>query len=366
MRIGLVLYGELSTASGGFLYDRMLVDALQREGDTVDVLSFPWRGYGESLRQNLDKRLRSALLGWNGDLLLQDELAHPSLFLLNRAFKRAQSAPVISIVHHLRSSELHPRAARGVYRRVERSYLGSVDGFIFNSHATRRSVEELMARPVAGMVATPGGDRLGPLPTEEEVLRRCQSEGPLRVLFVGTLIPRKGLLTVINALGRIPSRLWRLTIVGSRGVDPGYAREVDRAISARGLQSSVHMAGPLEDALLAEAYRTHHVLAVPSQYEGFGIVYLEAMGFGVVPIGSLVGGAAEVIEQEKSGCLVPAGDAKALSEAIAGLAGSRARLSALAREARRRFTDFPEWKPGMAAVRRHLRGLVSRKGASHG
>ena len=363
MRIGLVLYGELSTASGGFLYDRMLVDALQREGDTVDVLSFPWRGYGESLRQNLDTRLRSALLGWNGDLLLQDELAHPSLFLLNRAFKRARRAPVISIVHHLRSSEVHPRVARGVYRRVERSYLRSVDGFVFNSHATRRSVEELMGRPVAGMVATPGGDRLGPLPTDEEVLRRCQSEGPLRVLFVGNIIPRKGLLVVIDALGRIPSHLWRLTIVGSRDMDPRYAGEVDRAISARGLQSNVHAEGPLDDAPLAGAYRAHHVLAVPSQYEGFGIVYLEAMGFGVVPVGSRIGGAAEVIEQEKSGCLVPAGDAIALSEAIAGLAGNRARLRDLAREARRRFRDFPGWKPGMAEVRRYLHELVSRRGA---
>jgi glycosyltransferase involved in cell wall biosynthesis len=354
MRFGLVLYGDLSAASGGFLYDRMLVDALRRGGDTVDVLSFPWKGYRESLCQNLDKRLRSALIGWEGDLLLQDELAHPSLFVLNRAFTRAHGVPIISIVHHLRSSEPHPRMARAVYRRVERRYLRSVDGFVFNSHATRRSVEELMARPAAGFVATPGGDRLGSRPTREEVIRRCGSEGPLRVLFVGNIIPRKGLLVVIDALGRIPSHLWRLTIVGSRGMDLRYARQVDRAISARGLQSNVHMAGPLDDASLAEAYRAHHVLAVPSRYEGFGIVYLEAMGFGVVPVGSLIGGAAEVIEQEKSGCLVPAGDAEALSNAIAGLAGNL-----------RRFRDFPGWESGMAAVRKYVHERAGREGATH-
>ena len=43
MRIGLVIYGDLSTASGGFLYDRMLVEAFRRAGDTVDVISFPWK-----------------------------------------------------------------------------------------------------------------------------------------------------------------------------------------------------------------------------------------------------------------------------------------------------------------------------------
>jgi len=366
MRVGLVIYGDLSAASGGFLYDRMLADALRRGGDTVEVISFPWKGYGTCLLQNMDRGLRSALLGWTGDLLLQDELNHPSLFLLNRAFRRSRTVPVISIVHHLRSSEQNPVFARGVYRRIERAYLRSVDGFVFNSRATRGSVERLIGGPVQGIVATPGGDRLGPLPTEQEILRRCSEKGPLRVLFVGNIIPRKGLIDVIDALGKIPSPLWRLTIAGSRGMSPAYATDVDRAVAARGLGSNVRVTGQLDDAQLAEAYRTHHVLAVPSQYEGFGIVYLEAMGFGVVPIGSRTGGAAEVIEHLKSGCLVPPGDTRALADAIAGLAADRAFLHALAREARRRFCAFPGWEPGMSAVREHLHDLVRRKGARRG
>lgn len=366
MRVGLVIYGDISTASGGFLYDRMLADALRRGGDTVEVISFPWKGYGKCLLQNLDRGLRAALLGWTGDLLLQDELNHPSLFLLNRAFKRSRTVPVISIVHHLRSSERNPVFARGVYRRAERAYLRSVDGFVFNSRATRESVERLIGCPVQGIVATPGGDRLGPLPTDEEVLRRCSEKGPLRVLFVGNIIPRKGLIGVIDALGQIPSHLWRLSIAGSRGMDPAYAIEVDRAVAARGLAGNVRMAGTLDDAQLAEAYRTHHVLAVPSQYEGFGIVYLEAMGFGMVPIGSRTGGAAEVIQHGKSGWLVPPGDSRALADAIAGLAVDRAFLRALALEARRRFCAFPGWETGMTAIREHLHGLVRQKGARHG
>jgi glycosyltransferase involved in cell wall biosynthesis len=358
MRIGLAIYGDLSTASGGFLYDRMLVDALRRAGDTVDVISFPWKGYGACLLQNFDRALRAALLGWNGDLLLQDELNHPSLFSLNRAFRRARAAPVIAIVHHLRTSEQHPVAARGLYQRVERAYLRSVDGFVFNSHATRGSVERLIGRPVQGMVATPGGDRLGPLPSEQDVLRRSAEGGPLRVLYVGNIIPRKGLRSLIDALGQVPTRLWRLTIAGSRRVDAAYAAEVDRAVAAHALGGSVRMAGPLDDAQLVEAYRAHHVLAVPSQYEGFGIAYLEAMGFGVVPIGSRTGGAAEVIEHGKSGCLVKPGDVHALANTIAGLAADRALLCSLALEARRRFCTFPGWEPSMNAVREHLHELV--------
>jgi glycosyltransferase involved in cell wall biosynthesis len=366
MRVGLVIYGDLSTASGGFLYDRMLVEALRRGGDTVDVISLPWRSYGRCLLQNLDRGLRAALLAWTGDLLLQDELNHPSLILSNRALTRPRAAPVISIVHHLRSSEQNPAFARGVYRRVERAYLLSVDGFIFNSHATRGSVERLIGRPVQGIVATPGGDRLGPLPTEEEVLRRCSERGPLRVLFVGNIIPRKGLISVVDALGQVPSHLWRLTIAGSPEMNPRYAAEVGRAVAARGLRNNVCMAGRLDDARLAEAYRTHHVLAVPSLYEGFGIVYLEAMGFGVVPIGSRTGGAAEVIEHGRSGCLVPPDDSRALADAIAGLAIDRAFLRDLALEARQRFRTFPGWESGMTALREDLHDMARRKGDRHG
>jgi len=366
MRIGLVIYGDLSTASGGFLYDRMLVDALRRGGDRVDVISFPWRGYGACLLQNFDPAVRTAFLRWSGDLFLQDELNHPSLFFLNRAFKRLRAAPVISVVHHLRTSELNPAAARGLYHRVERAYLRSVDGFVFNSHATQASVERLLDGPASGMVATPGGDRLGPLLSEQEVLRRCAEEGPLRVLFVGNVIPRKGLSTVIDGLGQVPSRLWRLTVAGSRSMNAAYAAEVDRAVAARALGGSVRMAGPLDDAQLVEAYRTHHVLAVPSQYEGFGIVYLEAMGFGVVPIGSRNGGAAEVIEHGKSGCLVKPGDSRGLADTIARLAADRTLLRSMALEARRRFCAFPGWEPSMKAVREYLHELARRKGALHG
>jgi len=363
MRVGLVIYGDLATSTGGFLYDRLLVDALRRGGDTVDVLSLPWKAYGGCLRQNFDRRLRSVLLSWDGDLLLEDELNHPSLFLVNRSFRRARRVPVISIVHHLRSSELYPRIAHQVYRRVERSYLRSVDGFLFNSSATRRTVEELITGPADGIVATPGGDRLGPGPAEEEILRRCETEGPLRVLFIGNIIPRKGLRILIEALGTIPSGQWRLTIAGGRGMDHAYAASVDRAVAAQGLQGNVRVPGQLDDARLAAALREHHVLAVPSHYEGFGIVYLEAMGFGVVPIGSRAGGAAEIIEHERSGLLVPAGDARALAAAIADLAGNRGRLRTLALEARRRFGAFPGWQESMGAVHRHLHGLVRERGA---
>src|SRR3989304_6666951 len=97
MKIGLIIYGSLNTLSGGYLYDRKLADYLRAQGDTVEVISLPWRNYAAHLTDNLSFKLPGDL-----DILLQDELNHPSLIGANRS---KHSHPVISLVHHLRCSE---------------------------------------------------------------------------------------------------------------------------------------------------------------------------------------------------------------------------------------------------------------------
>ncbi len=128
MRIGLVIYGSLDILSGGYLYDRMLVSYLENQGDHVEIISLPVRDYSASLADNLSGNLIKRLAALDLDILLEDELTHPSLFWLNARLRRRVDYPVLAIVHHLRSSE--PRAvwANWFYRWVERRYLSSVDG----------------------------------------------------------------------------------------------------------------------------------------------------------------------------------------------------------------------------------------------
>jgi glycosyltransferase involved in cell wall biosynthesis len=362
MRVGLVIYGGLEHPSGGFLYDRMLVETLRQAGDEVDVISLPWQTYGRCMAHNFDPGIRARLCEWKGDVLLQDELVHPSLFLLNRALRRALAVPLVSIVHHLASSERRGGFLGGAERFAERAYLRSVDGFVFNGEVTRRAVQELSGATCAGIVASPAGDRLGCAMTDAEAAARAADAPPLRVLFVGSLIPRKGLLTLLQALALSERGEWRLTVVGSRTVDPAHARQVDRFVKERGLQDLVWLKDHLDDGQLAEEFRAHHVLAVPSAYEGFGIVYLEAMGFGVVPIGSTSGGAGEVIEDGRSGFLVAPGDPKALADVIRKLGANRNLLGSCARAARQRFRRFPGWGPRMTEVRAWLHCFVEQAG----
>ncbi len=136
MKIGFLIYGSLDTLSGGYLYDRKLVEYLRAQGDTVEIITLPWRNYAAHLTDNFTFRLPSNL-----DILIQDELNHPSLIAANR---KQHPYPIVSLVHHLRCSELRPKWQNDFYRIIEKKYLQSVDGFIFNSKTTQGVVNGLM------------------------------------------------------------------------------------------------------------------------------------------------------------------------------------------------------------------------------
>jgi len=354
MRLGLLIYGSLDTLSGGYLYDRKLVGRLRAAGDSVEIVSLPWRGYARHLGDNFSSDLQQRLERLNVDALLQDELNHPSLFLINRVLKKCNPTPIVAIVHHLRSSEAHPAAARLFYREVERIYLNSVDGFIFNSQTTRQVTTRLLRAPRPEVVAFPAGDRFNPA----DAVQTSPGNGPLRLLFLGNVIRRKGLDWVLSELGGLPGDSWELDVVGSMGVEPAYSAALREQVRQMGAEQCVRFHGALSDGETAARLQASQVLVVPSSYEGFGIVYLEAMGFGVVPVGSILGAAGEIIEPGRSGFLVNPRQSGELRDVMEGLLSSRARLGEMSRAARQRFLTFPGWEESMETARRFINRFV--------
>jgi len=354
LHLGLVVYGSLETVSGGYLYDRKLVQHLRRRGDEVEVISVPWRPYGWGLLDNLSPALLERLSRASFQLLLQDELAHPSLFRLNHWLRRRVSYPLVAIVHHLRCSEARPAWQNRLYRRVERQYLTSVNGFIFNSHTTRAAVEDLAGAGRPAVVAPPGGDNVPGGVTREEVLNRAAAPGPLQIIFVGNLIPRKGLHTLLNALASLPPQDWLLTVVGGPDLDLPYAEAIRGRIAALGLTGRVSLLGTLSPPELAARLRQSHLLAVPSSYEGFGIVYLEAMRFGLPVIAGDAGGPREIVSHGVTGFLVPPEDVAALARCLASLLPNRDLLVRLSLAALAQAASHPTWEGSAAQVRDFL------------
>ena len=366
MRIGLVIYGSLDTLSGGCLYDRMLDEHLRRQGDEVEIISLPWRDYARHLSDNLSSGLLHRLQRSRLDVLLQDELNHPSLFWLNGRLRGAHLAqesagyPLAAIVHHLRSSEQHPAWQKVLYRWVERRYLQGVDGFIFNSQTTRQTVAEMSINleKTPFTIAYPAGNRMHPDVQDADIIRRNQQAGQLRLLFLGNLIPRKGLHTLLDALSRLPGEAWQLTVIGSPEMDKAYVRAIQRQVTRLHIDGRVAFCGPLGEAELAGQMAASHILAIPSSYEGFGIAYLEGMGFGLPAIATTGGGAGEIITHGVNGFLLPPGDPLALTNCLSMLMNNRQQLLEMSLAARRRYLTHPTWEDTGRRIREFLHRLV--------
>lgn len=381
MRVGLLIYGSLDTMSGGYLYDRMLARALQQRGDTVEVISLPWRNYVSHLIDNFRPDVWRRLQLLDVDALLQDELNHPSLFRVNQGLRRRRY-PIISIVHHLRCSEQRAAWLNAWQCRIERLYLRSVDGFVFNSQTTAASVRRLLGADHAGsqsgenlpaslqwsVVAYPAGDRLcnaltsalTSALTDEDIVARAKRTEPLAIIFVGNLIPRKNLSLLLDALAHLPRGAWRLDVVGNTNVDPAYTARIRRQIERLGLSEAVCLTGPLSDAALAERLGSSHVLAAPSSYEGFGIVYLEGMGFGLPAIASTSGAAGEIISDGQNGFLVPPDNVEALAQRLGMMCTDRDALARMSLAARRRYLAHPTWQDSMARACQLLDQIAQR------
>lgn len=349
MKIGLLIYGSLDTLSGGYLYDRRLVEYLREQGDTVEIISLPWRNYATHLTDNLTFKLPPNL-----DILIQDELNHPSLIFANQG---KHPYPIISLVHHLRCSEPRPKWQNSFYRLVEKAYLNSVDGFIFNSRTTERLVNGLIKNRKPSVLAYPPTDRFGTPLSEDEIIERSKND-ELKILFLGNVIYRKGLHTLLEAIKGLTSKV-RLDVVGSLTAEPVYAKLIQEIIAKYDLSSCIFLYGSLDKQPLIEKLKQAHMLVVPSSYEGFGIVYLEGMGFGLPAIGTTAGAASEVIDQNQTGYLIAPDDSAALAKHLQSLAEDRDLLTRLSLNARRRYLRQPLWTDTARNIRTFLYSLTN-------
>ena len=358
MHIGLIIYGHLETLTGGWIYDRQIVDYLRAQGHRVDVISLKHHHYFRNLADNFSHRLYRRLLDHNCQLLLQDGLIHPSLVGLNRRLKRQRTCPHLSIVHQVLCRQPLKRYQQLFYQAVEGRYFSSVDGFIFNSETTRANVETLIGRQRPALVAYPGGDRLGSLTSDAVVVSRCHRAGPLQLICVANLTPNKGLLPLIEGLSRLPPKMWRLSLIGSLTMDRVYVQQVKSMIARLGLGERIDIPGPLDGQELAGKFNDSQVFVLPFSYEGFGMACLEAMAWGLPVVGSTCGALKEFVSDGINGVLIPPGDMAAFAQRIQGLYDDRNLLAGYGQEALKTFRRRPGWQGVCQKIESFLLSMV--------
>lgn len=356
MVVCLIIYGSIDTLTGGYLYDRQLMKHFERNGHRMHLLSLPMRRYPLGLADNLTRRLKDRLEQVKPNLVLQDELCHPSLIDLNSRLKTDRSMPVVSIVHHLYCKEKRRPLLNVIPTWIEKRYLDTVDGFVCNSKTTCDSVFNLSRSPRPHVIAPPGGDRWGRPALRHP--KRAVGEGPMRLIYVGLVIPRKGLLPLIEALARVRAQNWRLDVVGSLKMDRRYANRCRQLCAHLGLVPRIRFRGEIKDSDLMKNMAEAHLLCMPFAYEGFGITTAEAMRCGVPAMGSTAGATRELISHGENGLLFDPGDIPGVAAALSQLAADREWLHTMGRSAFKRAQSHPSWRASMGQVEAFARRMA--------
>jgi alpha-maltose-1-phosphate synthase len=194
-------------------------------------------------------------------------------------------------------------------------------------------------------------DRIRIIPLGVDVdrftFRERGADGPLRVLFVGKLTRHKGLHHLLEAMRILGARGISLSLVGP-SVGDAHLTEPFRHLFQE--------LGPLEGDALVRVFHTHDVLVVPSLYEGFGFVILEAMASGMPVIASENSCAPDVIRPQVDGFIIPAGAAAPIVEHLDWCVTNREHLAELGRNATTRAREFT-WERYADRVREFVCGL---------
>lgn len=349
MRLALLIYGDLAQTSGGFLYDRLVVDRLRRAGDEVDVVSLPWPSYFAGLIHNARPIAWPRPIGAY-DVIVEDELAHPSLVLRNQLIRRS-GVPIVALVHNLACEQ--PSTERRTWvEAIETTYLRTVDGIVAVCERTRASVLERLSAHCPSAVAYPGRDHIDATPDLEQITARARETGPLRVLFLAQVAAHKGLHRLIEAVARLPESVdVHVHVVGSLTSAPGYVASIRAQLEALSVVHRFQFHGELHGEALTSISSECQLLASPSDREAYPISVLEALGHGLAVLLTDQGGTRELVREGIDGYLLDVRDSAPWTSALGKLFHDRALLARMGTSARERYLAHGTWSDTAAALR---------------
>jgi glycosyltransferase involved in cell wall biosynthesis len=337
LRVAFVTVGDTSRRTGGYLYNARLVQGLRARG--IEVGEVVASGASLEEQERAARKPRSPLDPCAFDAVVVDALARVAVSpYLDRWRSETQ---LVALVHELPSvaGEADPEPESALLR---------ADLIVTVSRHAREVLESRSVPAGRIRVVPPGFDHL-PVPERESGAPRGD-----RVLCVAQWIPRKGVLDLIRSWKGRSGRDGVLELVGETEADLAYSERVYGAIAG---DETVVVRGAVDDAALAEAYAGAGLFALPSSYEGYGIVFAEALAFGLPVVACETGPVPELVGRGTA-VLVPPGDVEAFSRAFDRLIGDpdlRERMSAAAR---RRVATLPRWEDTVEGFVKSLREVV--------
>jgi glycosyltransferase involved in cell wall biosynthesis len=290
IRATFAIPGDLEAPTGGYAYDRALIAAGPAAGIAFDVLPLPG-GFPLADAATLAEAGRRLAEAPADRPLLVDGLA---LGAMPAETLTSVRAPLAALLHHPLALEAGLTEAQAAHlRATEGAALARARAIVTTSAATAVTAAEMFSLPDERFtVARPGLDRVEPA---------ALAGRPPLILTVGSLIQRKGHDVLIDALAQIRALPWRAAFYGSGAFDPAWAQGLRDRIAEKELSDRITLHGAVGPATLAAAYAGADIFCLPSRYEGYGMVFAEAMAHGLPVVAGDIAAAREVVPPAAGG-----------------------------------------------------------------
>lgn len=324
--------GDLNTPTGGYRYDKRVIEELPALGWRVKhlQLSGEFPSPSEAALAETAKLLAEIP---SDALVMTDGLALGAIPL---SILKSLKARLVALCHHPLAFETGLTSDRIDYlHRTEREALSRAIATI----ATSRSTAELLARefnvsPNDLTVAEPGTE---PAP-------RAQGNAKLpHLLSVGAITRRKGHNTLAKALSKIRDLDWEWRIAGSTDRDPAAMQALEREIADGKIAERTKLLGPLDDAGLEKEYSSASLFVLPSHFEGYGMAFTEALARGLPVVAGSGGALIETVPKD-AGVFVTPGNFGELALTLRRLLTAPAEISKRADAAWNYAKKLPRWK----------------------
>ncbi len=326
---------RLGRLTGGILYDFMMGERFRASGWDVEYFNLESLPRYAKMLKFPSAGLISSRSGGPFDVLLTD-LGSSSLTLgLQRRAQRSGLFTVL-ICHHFRSQLERTLPRRLLYTYTEKKIVREADFVVAISESTVRKLKELGRSEQDILLARPG---LNVQLADEPQYR----DDANRLLLVGNVETRKGILEAVKALACSGIEFAELYIAGERDFERGYLEKVEACIGELRLEGRVHLLGRLSDEELALEYDMADAFILPSCWEGYGMAIAEAMARGLPVISTTAGAIPDLVSDSVSGLLVNPGDWQATGAAIHRLFSDSDLRKSLAEGAFRSAVLFPSW-----------------------
>ncbi len=337
MTFGFAIPGDPTTKTGGYIYDARVIEASK---GALAALALPG-GFPFPSAAELTAT-QAALQAMSGPLLI-DGLAYG---VLPAAMIDALPQRPVALCHHPLGHE--PGLAPDVAARLIRSERAALDRavhIVVTSATTKKTLEDTFGQaPNRITIAPPGLDR--------KAAARPGRGAPM-ILTVASLTRRKGHDVLIQALARIAHLEWTCLCVGPDDRDPAITAALHTQIAEAGLGQRIHLIGPQSEPELDALYARATLFCLPSRYEGYGMVFAEAM-MRALPIIACDAGAVAELVPRSAGRLVAIDDDAALAAAVADVLRNPVLRTSMGARGREYALALPGWDATWEAIRRAM------------